>query len=97
MRGAIARDASVSRASHLRFHAIVVLAAVAYALVAGWNWPGNPMATLLPNAFEVSWLVPATIAAHVMMGGLGLLVQELMAAAQGGSCVCHPRGADDRG
>lgn len=25
------------------------------------------------------------------------ILQQLMAAAQGDSCVCHPRGADDRG
>ncbi len=82
MKAAIAHDQQASRSIHLRFTGIVSLAALAYAAIAGWGWVGNPMATLLPNAYEVAWLVPATIAAHVVIGGLGLKVQELMAAGQ---------------
>lgn len=80
MRGAIARDRSVSRKSHLRFNSIVLSAALVYTAVAGWRWAGNPMTVLVPDAFEVAWLVPATIAANVMMAAVVLVIQELMAA-----------------
>ncbi len=82
MRGAIERDASVSRTNHIKFNVIVVAAALLYIAVAGWNWPGNPMAALLPNAFVVSWLVPATVVSQLTLGTLGLLTQELMAAGR---------------
>jgi hypothetical protein len=80
MTGAIARDRSVSRTNHFRFNAIVGAAALGYALVAGWDWAGNPMALLVPRAFEIEWLVPATIGANVIMAARILVVQELMAA-----------------
>jgi O-antigen/teichoic acid export membrane protein len=82
MRAAIARKPRASRAIHLRFNAIVIASASAYAVVAAWKWPGNPMSTLVPNAFEVEWLVPATIAAHVVMAAVVLLIQELLAVGQ---------------
>lgn len=82
MKAAIAHEPKASRSIHLRFNAIVVASAAAYALFAAWQWPGNPMSTLLPNAFEVSWLVPATIAAHVVVAAAVLLLQELLAARQ---------------
>ena len=82
MRAAIAREPKASRSIHLRFNTIVVASAAAYALLAAWQWPGNPMSTLLPNAFEVSWLVPATIAAHVVIAAVVPLLQELLAARQ---------------
>ena len=80
MTGALAGDPTVSRTNHFRFNAIVLAAALAYAAIAGWDWAGNPMAVLVPQAFEIAWLVPATLAANVFMAALVLVLQELMAA-----------------
>jgi hypothetical protein len=80
MTGALAGDRNVSRTNHLRFNAIVIGGALGYAALAGWDWAGNPMAALLPSAFEIAWLVPATIAANVLMAAIVLVLQELMAA-----------------
>ncbi|MDJ0925416.1 MAG: hypothetical protein QNJ77_12715 [Acidimicrobiia bacterium] len=80
MTGALAGDQSVSRTNHFRFNAIVVSAALAYVAVAGWDWAGNPMAAVLPKAFEIAWLVPATILANILLAALVLVLQELMAA-----------------
>ena len=82
MTGAIARDRTVSRTNHVRFNAIVGGAALGYALIAGWEWAGNPMAALVPRAFEIGWLVAATIGANVLMAALILVLQELMAAGR---------------
>lgn len=80
MTAALAGNRSVSRTNHLRFDAIVIAAAVGYAAIAGWDWAGNPMAALIPKAFEIAWLVPATIGANILMAALVLVLQELVAA-----------------
>ncbi len=80
MRGAIARDAAVSRHNERRYITFLVAASAAYALVVGWDWIGNPMAHLVSNAYVVNWLVVATIGANVLMAALVLVLQELTAA-----------------
>ncbi len=80
MRGAIARDVAVSRHNHRRFNRFLVLAAVAYAVVVGFQWPGNPMSLLVPDAYVIEWLVVATIGANIFMAALVLVLQELTAA-----------------
>jgi len=80
MRGAIARDAAVSRHNHRRFSGFLVAASAAYALIVGIDWAGNPMSFLVPDAYVVEWLVVATIAANVFMAAVVLVLQELTAA-----------------
>jgi len=80
MRGAIARDPAVSRRNHRRFGAFLVAASLAYALIVGVDWAGNPMSFLVPDGYVVEWLVVATIAANVFMAAVVLILQELTAA-----------------
>ncbi len=82
MRGAIAGDRAVSRHYHYRFAGLIGLATIGYVAVAGWEWAGNPMLYLVPDAFELNWLVLATIGANVLMVLLVLPIQELMAAGR---------------
>ena len=80
MRGAIAGDIAVSRHNHRRFNGFLVMAAVGYALVVGWQWVGNPMAYLVPEAYVIKWLVVVTIAANLFLAAVVLVLQELTAA-----------------
>lgn len=80
MRSAISGEVAAAKRTHLRYGLLMLVAALAYAAIAGWQWPGNPMAVLIPGAFEIPWLVTATIGAHVLMASLVLVLQELMAA-----------------
>jgi O-antigen/teichoic acid export membrane protein len=80
MRGAIARDRAVSRHNHRRFNSFLVVATVTYALIVGWQWPGNPMSFLVPKAYVIEWLVVITIVANVFLADVVLVVQELTAA-----------------
>lgn len=41
---------------------------LAYLLVAGGDWAWNPLARLVPNAYEVAWLVPLTVFANALVG-----------------------------
>ncbi len=80
MRGAIARDLAVSKHNHRRFNSFVIMASIAYAAIVGFDWIGNPMAVLVPDAYVVEWLVIATIFANIFMSALVLVLQELTAA-----------------
>ena len=80
MRGAIAGDIAVSRHNHRRFNGFLVMAAVGYALVVGWQWVGNPMAYLVPEAYVIKWLVVVTITANLFLAAVVLVLQELTAA-----------------
>lgn len=64
-----AKDLSAQCRRYRRiFLASLGAAGVLYALAAGTEWAGNPVASLLPNAYVVSWLVLATIAANLVNG-----------------------------
>ena len=80
MRGAIAGDAAVSRHHHRRFNSFLLMGTIGYALIVGWAWPGNPMWHLVPEAYEIGWLVVATIFANLFLAAVVLVVQELAAA-----------------
>ncbi|MCP3995510.1 MAG: hypothetical protein GY722_10655 [bacterium] len=80
MRGAIAGDQAASRHNHRRFNSFLVLATVAYALIVGWSWVGNPMSYLVPKAYVINWLVIATIVANIFLADIVLVLQELTAA-----------------
>lgn len=80
MKAAIAKDRAKARHTRLRFAALIAAAAAAYVLIVGPQWAGNPMVKLVPGAYEVSWLVAASIGANFLMGPLTLVIQEMTAA-----------------
>ncbi len=62
------------------YSALVVLGGGAYTLVVGFDWPGNPMAALLPRAYEVGGLVLVTLAANFVSALLRPVRNELIGA-----------------
>lgn len=80
MRAAISNDRAASHHNHHRFNRFLISASVVYAVVVGFDWIGNPMASLVPKAYVVPGLVVATVFANVFLAAIVLLVQELTAA-----------------
>lgn len=62
------------------FRAAVVLAAVAYAALVGIDWFGNPLAALLPRAYEIAGLVLVAIAANLALSVVQPARSELLGA-----------------
>ncbi len=66
-----------------RVYALLILgAALAYVAIAGPDWSLNPMSLLVPKAYEVSWLVSATIVANTIAAMVLLLTSEMLGAAK---------------
>jgi len=66
-----------------RIYALLILAAAAaYVIVAGPDWAGNPMSYVVPKAYEVPWLVAATVFANVIAAMVLLLTNEMLGAAK---------------
>jgi hypothetical protein len=65
--GARGLRASGSKVTKVHMSLIASLG-TAYVLVAGFDWVGNPLATLIPTAYAVGWLVPLSIAANMING-----------------------------
>ncbi|MDJ0665584.1 MAG: hypothetical protein QNJ75_13615 [Acidimicrobiia bacterium] len=80
MKAAVDRNRDAANRARLRFIALIGVAAVAYLAIVGPMWVGNPMTRLVPRAYEVSWLVAASIGANLLMGILTLVIQEMTAA-----------------
>jgi len=66
MEAAQRADYALARKVGIRFLAIGITGGVAYLLLFGWDWGGNVLAVLVPRAYEIMWLVPATIAANIL-------------------------------
>ncbi|NNC43353.1 MAG: hypothetical protein HKN74_02630 [Acidimicrobiia bacterium] len=62
------------------YAALILLGGGAYMLVVGVDWPGNPMAALLPRAYEVGGLVLVTLAANFVSALLRPVRNELIGA-----------------
>ena len=82
MQAAIRIDRAAARRIRLQFALLVSAAAVGYLALVGPDWAGNPMLRLVPGAYEVSWLVAASIAANLLMGLITLVIQEMTAAGR---------------
>jgi len=80
MQAAIRVDRAAARRIRLQFASLVTVAAAGYLAIVGPQWAGNFMTQLVPGAYEVSWLVAASVAANLMMGLLTLVIQEMTAA-----------------
>lgn len=63
--------------------AVLAVLGTAYLLVAGIEWPGNPLVTHFPNAYVTQGLMPAMIAATlVAYSGIVLRLQLIAAGRQ---------------
>jgi len=66
-----------------RVYALLILtASLAYVIVAGPDWVGNPMSYIVPKAYDVPWLVVATVGANVIAAMVLLLTNEVLGAAK---------------
>lgn len=82
MRAGMKADAAVSARTRRVYVLFIVLAGLLYVGIAGPAWPINPMRLVVPKAYEVSWLVSATIAANTIAAMVLLLTNEILGAAQ---------------
>jgi hypothetical protein len=80
METAVARDLRRANRVLFGYAGIVVVAAAAYVLVAGFDWPLNPMSRIVPAAYTIDGLVAAVIGANVLVAMLFMLGHELAAA-----------------
>jgi hypothetical protein len=75
-----------SAASGLRFwkvYATVLgVGSLVYLVVVGIDWAGNPLAALLPRAYEVQWLVAVTIGANLIASLIRPARDELIGAGR---------------
>ena len=53
---------------------------VSYGLVAGVQWPGNPLPGLFPNAYQLQWIVLAMILAVAFQQSTGIFSLQAIAA-----------------
>jgi hypothetical protein len=70
--------------SHNRrvFIGLMLLSSTAYAGIAGFDWLLNPMVLLVPSAYEVEWLVVATIGANILAATFLIFGRELLGAGK---------------
>ncbi|HUP02321.1 MAG TPA: hypothetical protein VM737_12540 [Gemmatimonadota bacterium] len=68
MEAARARDRHRAGRISGGFAALVLLIGVAYVVAAGFDWWGNPLARLLPNAYAVPYLVLLWILGNIVIG-----------------------------
>jgi O-antigen/teichoic acid export membrane protein len=52
-------DEPTARRFSAVYAALLAVCGVGYALVAGVQWPGNPLVDVFPNAFRLDWMLPA--------------------------------------
>jgi hypothetical protein len=82
VRAGMQTDTATANRGRRIYALLVVAAAGGYALVAGPDWVGNPMSLLVPKAYVVSWLVPATVLANTIAAMVLLLTNEMLGAAK---------------
>jgi O-antigen/teichoic acid export membrane protein len=66
MAAAAKRDLTGARHLERVYLGVLAGASLAYVALVVVDWPGNPMALILPEAYVVSWLVPAILVAMVL-------------------------------
>ncbi len=73
-------DPESGRSNRRSFVALMVLATIAYAVIAGFDWTINPMAWLAPAAYTVGGLVLVTIVANLLAAVFLIYGRELLGA-----------------
>jgi len=82
VRAGLRSDRSASSHNRRRYSMAVAIAAIGYAVVAGPDWVLNPMSRIVPSAYEVPWLVVATVCANAIVALLILPKSELLGASK---------------
>lgn len=75
-------DTAAARRTRRGYTRVIVLATTGYLLVAGFGWSLNPMSRLVPVAYQVPWLVTATVVANGIAALVVLPVSELLGAGR---------------
>lgn len=75
---AVHGDRPKAQRSQRIYIALIVGGAMAYLVVAGYAWIGNPMTYLVPAAYRVEGLVALTIVANAIRGSMAQSANELM-------------------
>lgn len=66
VRAGATRDRAMAARFTKPFVALISMAGLLYGLVTVGNWPGNPIGALIPQAYEVPWLVAASVLAMTL-------------------------------
>ena len=82
MEAAIEQNLPVSIRLETIYVSMIVVGSLLYLLIAGGAFPWNPMAYLVPVAYEVQGLVAASIGANAILATIFLAVNEMMAAGR---------------
>ena len=80
MKAAMDDDLTTARQNRKVYLGMILVAAVGYIAVAGWDWVLNPMAYIVPAAYVVNGLVIATVIANFSISAVYLQIHELMGA-----------------
>jgi len=80
MEAARARTGAVARRLERMFMVLMAAGGLAYLAVVGGDWAWNPMARIVPPAYDVAGLVAVTVAANLGSVALFLPVNEFMGA-----------------
>lgn len=80
MEAAQERDAERARRAAWSFAGLGVTASLVYLLIVGVEWPGNPLLSILPRAFDIPWLVAVTIATNLLILFVLPLNQQFLGA-----------------
>jgi hypothetical protein len=73
-------DAARARRISWGFFGILLVVAVPYLLILGWDWPWNPAVAVIPTAYVIAWLVPVQITADALGGAIVPYRMELIGA-----------------
>ena len=80
MRAAMDVDLAAARKTRVTYLGSMAIAGIAYVGVAGWDWALNPMAHIVPSAYELSGLAAFTILANMATSAAFLQSDELAGA-----------------
>jgi hypothetical protein len=80
MRAAMDSDLADARRSRTVYLASMGLAGVAYLAIAGWDWVLNPMAYIVPSAYELNGLAALSIVAAMALSASFLQSDEIAGA-----------------
>jgi hypothetical protein len=82
MEAAMARDLDVSLKVEKMFLGLVIGGVALYLPVVAGAWAWNPMAYLVPPAYEISGLVAAAVVANLSLAVVLIIVNEMFAAGR---------------
>lgn len=78
MEAAIRRNRPAAQKAMRMFLGLILVTGIAYLLIVGHPWFGNPMVYLVPPAYEVTGLVAVTIVANILTAAAFQHTSELM-------------------